>query len=323
VDPVKELRAFCRELGLEFHAAWRPGSWKGQFPGGSYGGCRFYEEHPEWHCRDADGTEVARMSFAWPEVRDFALDLLREFTAYEPDGLCLFFHRGVPLLLYEEPFADSFRKEFGEDPRMLGPHDKRVLAMRAAVVTAFMRDLRSMLDRAAERTGRPRIKLSAFLLPYKGLNAFYGLDVEAWIREKLIDVLIPFPWEHSLNALGRPTAAPRSVSVDVRYYDEIRQGTDVALYPCVVAWATSGVLAFAERAAFYYACGADGITIWDAQSVARRAHEWSFVKHLGHADLVTDLAREVKPAPPPPPSFPLVEVNGTRLDTVHHAWVGY
>jgi len=48
----------------------------------------FYRDHPEYRCVDQDGREIARLSYAFAEVRELVLSIFRELTTeYDIDGI--------------------------------------------------------------------------------------------------------------------------------------------------------------------------------------------------------------------------------------------
>ena len=60
-------------------------------------------------------------------------------------------------------------------------------------MTDFMRRVREEMDTISREQGRARrIEVSACVLGLEEENRFFGLDVAAWAREGLIDVLIPY-----------------------------------------------------------------------------------------------------------------------------------
>ena len=121
------------------------------------------------------------------------LSLFREIAAYGVDGVCMFYNRRMPVLEYETPLVDGFRERYGQDPRALDPRDRRWLAFRAETLTQFMRELRATLDEEATRLGRTtRIAVSAIVTGFEDENLFYGIDAPAWVREGLVDTLIPY-----------------------------------------------------------------------------------------------------------------------------------
>ncbi len=133
----------------------------GDKPGGSLGMSvtRFYAEHPEYRIKPGSlrGADLVH-NFAVPEVREVKLALIRELCEnYNLDGFELDFLR----------FYSYFRT--GETP----------LDERCAIMAAFVREVRGLLDRTA-REGRRRwlcIRVPCYL---EALDVL-GLDLPALV----------------------------------------------------------------------------------------------------------------------------------------------
>lgn len=151
----------------------------------------FYRSHRDWACLTRDGRPMAQMSFAYPQVRSYLIDILTELAHYRPFGLHLQFNRGVPCTHFEKPLLDEFARRYGTDMRQCDKLDERVVAVRALYVTAFMRELRQRLN----RQGFADMKIGVNCMPNKVLNDEFGLDVAAWAREGLVTRLMPCRWE--------------------------------------------------------------------------------------------------------------------------------
>jgi glycosidase len=105
----------------------------------------FSKEHPEFRWRQRDGRAYhSQLSFAFPEVRQYKLALLKELLAYDIDGFFFDWIRtgdvrdnpqtdaeGVAGYGYEEPLVEGFKKEFGDDPAKIPNGDERWVRMRA------------------------------------------------------------------------------------------------------------------------------------------------------------------------------------------------
>ena len=105
---------------------------------------------------------------------------------------------------------EGFLKEHGNDPRELDEKDSNWLQYRSTILTDFMRDLRQKLGQLARRQGRKSpVALSAWVFGDDQENLLYGMDVPTWIREGLIDGVIPytsadglFSWEPAWENIG-------------------------------------------------------------------------------------------------------------------------
>jgi hypothetical protein len=166
-DSLAAAIDYGHSIGLKIHAwatineddhGW---GWQSEFSKG----------HPEFRWVRRDGTPYhSQLSFAFPEVRRYKLDLIRELLAYDIDGLFLDWIRtgdvrdnpqtdaaGVADSGYEQPNIDAFKLEHGVDPQEVANDDERWVRTRAEPQTIFMREVRKLVDEASStslRTGR-------------------------------------------------------------------------------------------------------------------------------------------------------------------------
>ena len=154
LDPFRVALDYAHEIGLEFHAAYRPAGF--YFPplADQWNAGGFYEAHPELRAVNRDGSPAPRISFTFPETRRFVLAILREVAEYGVDGIAIEYIRRPPLASYEPPIVDAFRAETGLDARALPEDDERWLRFRCRVLNEFMRELRAELDAVAAEQGR-------------------------------------------------------------------------------------------------------------------------------------------------------------------------
>ena len=138
--------------------------------------------------------------YAKREVLDAHLALMREYLlGYESDGIELDWMRCVPL------FAPG--------------HDES----NAHVLTHFMRETRKTASEAAAKWGHP-VKI-AVRVPARVREAYgVGMDIATWVREGLVDVVVPSPRDTSTEmdcdvALYRAICPkPIVLAPDVDYY---------------------------------------------------------------------------------------------------------
>ena len=273
IDTVKTVVEYGHSAGLEVHISQRMEAFQCCPPFEDYFTGDFYMQHPEWRCVDIDGREIARMSYAFPEVRELLLGVFRELaTRYDIDGVNPIFNRGAPFLLYETPLVEGFRAETGLDATQLAEDDERYLRYRAGVMTEFMAELRKEMQEISAARGRP-LEISAHVLNNAKTNLFYGLDVPAWVEQGLIDNLISYPW--------------RDEEIDVDYFAQLTSSSSVQYYPEVMP-RTMPPETFRIRALQNYAAGADGLCFWDTNGRHQRLMEWSMIRRLGHRDQLAE-----------------------------------
>lgn len=206
-DSLKEAVSIGHELGLEIHA-WMTIN---EDDHGWGWASKFSREHPEFHWVRRDGRAYhSQLSFAFPEVRKYKLDLVREILAYDVDGVFLDWIRtgdirdnpqnenGVANYGYETPLVKGFRAKYGVDPHDIDNGDYRWVRFRAEPITEFMRSVRREVQKR-----KPKIVLSAMVhhrWAYRGRieeggaidGSLRGIlcDVRTWAREGLVDEMV-------------------------------------------------------------------------------------------------------------------------------------
>ena len=147
----------------------------------------FHLDHPEMRQANRDGTLTHKLSFAFPEVRKHKVDILCEIAAYGLDGIFVDVLRHPPMATYDLPLVEAFKAKTGIDPRGLeGDGGEEWLRFRADAFTQFLRELREALDRQAGR----RLPIYVRTVDQPWFNLVIGCDVEAWLREGLLDGIV-------------------------------------------------------------------------------------------------------------------------------------
>jgi len=271
IDITKVAVKACHDRGMAIHIGMRPAAWKFVLSYEDYFISDFYQAHPEWRCRDRDGTSVTRMSFAVPEVRQHLLGIFREVLEAEPDGLNVLYTKGIPLLLWEDAFCDRFREVYGDNARTVPEDDTRLYDVRAEILTEWMREVRQLLDDFQQERGiTQRLALSAMCLETEAENRQFGLDVARWVREGLIDQIGIVQWPGS--------------RIDLAWYQRIVAGTDVTLHPGMVAWKLTDADAVMRQALAWCDAGANGLLFWDPSAKVTDGLMWPIISRLGHTD---------------------------------------
>jgi hypothetical protein len=262
INPTRELIDAAHACGIRTEIGLRPAAWKYYEPYGEYFESPYYRAHPEWRTIDRDGTPLPRLSFAVPAVRRHLVEVTREAVSFGADGACVMFNRGTPLVLYEKPFADAFRARFGREPGEVADDAPEMLALRAAFVGSFLRELRAMLDDEGKKAGR-RLTLSAIALGNEADNRYYGIDLRAWIRDGLIDSLTAWPADAGRERKG---------TLDLDFFREICAPKNIPFRPALIGWQMErDPRKLAAHVAGWYAKGSSGITVWDANAIT---DEW-------------------------------------------------
>ncbi len=289
----------AHEMGMAVHAGLRPGGWSYYHPYADMMSSAFYDEHPEWRTIDRDGTTVARMSWAVPEVRDRVVDVLMEAVALGADGAHIVFNRGLPVVLYEPAFVQAFETRHGADPRQLAEEDERIVQLRCEMVTRFMHQLRERLDQ--EQVRRPagrRLALSVCVLGTEADNLRYGIDLRTWSEAGLVDEVHVY----------RYNFGPTSPVCDMAFLREACQLHGVHVSP-MFSPNVDGATVLAEAQA-YYGEGADGLGVWDAYTDDVRV--MSMWARLGHPEEIAACAARY---PSEPVHLPLRSMDGESMDS--------
>lgn len=169
---------------------------------------RFWRDHPEWRIGRAglegwpEGVQVSEAAidfqdFAQEPVRQYRIDIVQEVASrFNVDGIELDFMRC--------PYF--FKKS--QVPQM------------TPVMTGYIRQIRQLLNRLGKERGRP-IGLSA-RVPWTIQGALsIGLDAEAWVRQELLDQLVPSPF------FGM------TLDADVSEWIALGRRYGCRIYPCI------------------------------------------------------------------------------------------
>jgi uncharacterized lipoprotein YddW (UPF0748 family) len=221
-DSLRAAVEIGHELGLEIHG-WMS---LNEDDHGLGWPSRFTREHPEcrWVRRSGEPYH-SQLSFAFPEVREYKLGLVREVLEYDVDGIFLDWIRtgdirdnpqadeqGNADFGYEQPNIEAFKKEYGLDPLAVSAGDPRWIETCARPITEFMREFHRIV------AGRTRRTTTAAMVQhpwaYRGIlpeqitpdtpqwvvnmkgnryaGALNGLlcDIKTWAREGLVDSML-------------------------------------------------------------------------------------------------------------------------------------
>ena len=196
LDIMELLIDRAHEKGMEFWGSLRSNHPQDPSYTDTADNSTFKIRHPEWCLQTRRGYPF---NWVYPDVRAERLALIEEaITQYDLDGFEVDF-----------VFCPSLF-ELGEVER------------NAHIVTEFMGIVRRIADDAAGVRGRP-VALGARVLPTPESNAATGLDVDAWIREGLVDFVVPVVY------------GPRQMDVDFpfEWLVDLAKGTDCRVYPAL------------------------------------------------------------------------------------------
>ena len=182
-DPLKVVIEICHKIKVKAFISFRMNAV--YLPPFEYFNGRWFDQHKNAKIVGKDGKFTLNYSYAYQEVRDFRLNIIKEALAFHPDGLNLDFNRNPPFFGYESGLIHEFKKRFGDiDPKTLSESDPRWFDLRASYMTSFVKGCRKALD----ATG-PGKRLSVRIDADKWY--VYACDVPRWIKEGLVDIVIP------------------------------------------------------------------------------------------------------------------------------------
>jgi hypothetical protein len=269
---------------------------------------RLPEKHPEYRCVDIDGVPVTRLSIAFDEVRSEFLKLFTECIEMGADGINNVFVRGLPLVLYEQPVLDTFRKKYGADMRNAPEDDPRAQTIRAEFITRYMREQREAVDKAGK--GRT-ISIAVSVPATKKICDFYGLDITTWIREGLVDLVMPYPF--SMNA--------GIENIDMEFYCAAAKGSHVKLLPYVNTWRDNDPVAFLKNALRLCDRPIDGLSVWDPFQCVPGWRGTDFreaVRALCSTDAMKNCIERLEKYPPV--RHTVRTQHGMKMDKYHFGW---
>ncbi len=164
-------------------------------------------------------------------------------------------------------------------------------------MTDFMRRLRALVDAAGARRGTS-LEISPHVLNDVPTNLFYGLDVEAWVHEGLVDRLVAHPW--------------RDQPVDINAFVELTRATGVTFFQDVMPRFQSAA-DYQRRAQDLFAAEVDGLCFWDTDQREARLSEWCMLRRLSTWASTSQPEPEVR-------RVPLESVAGMRVDRYPPHW---
>ncbi len=255
-NSLQVLRDYTKKRKWEFHVYIRMEAFAAQFPFDQQEHSKFFYAHPEYHCLDRRGQKVIRLSYAYPEVQEYMLRLIKEISEYEPDGVCLCFIRGLPLVLYEPIMVEGFENKYGIDPRDISEYDPRWMEYQGDVITSFVKKVKNVLS--------PTQRLSAIVPGNEFDCKRWGLDIPAWLRERIIDDLYPTGQRFDHRDVHRDNPE----NLDFNYFTDLEGRKKIRLIPMLYPWNkfNDDYAGWRDLLYGFLDRGADGYGVWDAAS---------------------------------------------------------
>lgn len=181
-------------IGVPVWGSLRMSTGYGAHPFGRVFNGKFWFENPAMRLKrtpdEADDNDNF-LSYAYAPVRESRLGVLREMVGFGCEGVNLDFCRYPEVMGYDQPLLERFEATHGESGAAYTFDHPKWISVRQEFFNEFMRGVRKAMNEAGEERGAP-VRISARLPATH--YATFGFDPETWVREGLVDVLIPaFP----------------------------------------------------------------------------------------------------------------------------------
>lgn len=305
---ISDLIDYSHKNGLEIYNSLRMGFIQPcSFPkGGVFIENELSSKSEEYRTVDRDGSIVEARSYIYKEIQDYVIERFVKNVKLGFDGISLIWTRGMPYVLFEEPFIELFQQSYPKlDPRELPLSDKRLAEVRCSVITGFMRRLRNRLDSEFDR----HIKINVHIGNDLDNNLLMATDVEAWAKEGLIDSFFVMPMrifeniddvmqtdnsklidlekyaEKSRNSLNSIISRhPMHIQqVDYNRFLDIAKKYNITAYFDLM-YRSMNCQQIKDRVLDAYSHGVENIAIWDVYDQNYAFSKWNFVSKIGHKD---------------------------------------
>lgn len=269
-DPLEVMIDRAHETGMEFIGSLRLTHSSDPADAGNAHNWQFKIDHPEWVLKGSASDPNRKNNFNWkhPEVRAERFAIAEETcTRYDVDG--------IELDLTFNPYY------FEENEVEENLH----------ILTAFLRELRSIANASAKKRGR-RLDVGARLLPSLQANEDAGFDVVTWIEEGLLDFVVPNVYSHM----------PIDPDFPFTWATELAKSSGCEVYPALGSTLGANREQYATTehyraaAAAYWSRGADALYLpwypWPIGSEQRQ-----ILTEIADPDILSEKAKRYYMAP--------------------------
>ncbi|MFW5923164.1 MAG: hypothetical protein ACOCSQ_02145 [Planctomycetota bacterium] len=263
----------------------------------------FARNNPQFMEKGKLGDTIThRLCYAFDEVQRERIDILLEIQRLGVDALVLDYCRQMPVLLYHDALVEPYLQKKGVDPREIHSTDPEDHAdwfqYRADVLTGFMEKLRMEVAEQEKELGRdcPVIARVPDSAPW--LMIAYGLDVERWCRDDLVDGIMLSPFPRTIEDLG---LYPEYHIETAHKYDKYVIG-GIGSLNLMRSKGNGNQLensgfyhdkpAF-QKAARQYNAGADAMSLYQTETLARLRYLHGFIAALGDREQVARNAEQL------------------------------
>ena len=164
----------------------------------------FFHKHPEytWVSRDGKKHIPGVPCYAYPEVRKYRLDQMKELMGYDVDGVFLSVRSHSPWpgrksgggnegsrgYGFNEPVVKEYERRFGMDPRKANPdslEELRFVQLKADYLTEFLREVKAVTSKHGKKLV---INTTTTYADPVRANWMY-VDADTLARERIVDEL--------------------------------------------------------------------------------------------------------------------------------------
>ena len=238
--PVTAISKLCRRAGMDFFPSVRMNQhYATEVSSPSYS--RLRRDHPELLIGRV-GEEIPKHTIEWgirtgknyafPEVRSHMSGVIIELVErFDVDGVELDFMRHPAFFRIEEAYSNRY------------------------LMTDLVRHVRHRMDEISDEKGRP-LDLIVRVPPTLGDCARIGLDVQEWIKEDLVDIIIS-------GGGFKPFEMP------IGEFVAAAKGTNSQIYGCLESLRpTLDRLTMRAVAARYWGAGVDGLYLFNFHTMS-------------------------------------------------------
>lgn len=228
IDPLQLISDLGRAHNIKIYAAFRMDRFYPP-PFAALNGA-FWKKNQDKRIQTRNGKPLMNLSYAFPEVQNFYLSIITDAMERNVAGLSLDFLRRPPFFGYESILTAAYKEQYHADSpgeaklsnstftnaslSDYPPEQVNWWKFRSHYMTQFLRNVKQR-SQAFERIWGHPIKVSVridhrFYLPQ-------GLDIDTWIKEGLIDILIVSQLSHG------------GYNIDLKPFRDMVAGTDCVL----------------------------------------------------------------------------------------------
>ena len=225
LDQLQLLVDRCHKNGMEFFVCLRMNDRHG-----SARHAKFYLDHPEWRLEKFPGG----LDYKYEGVRQPVLDFIAEvLERHDLDGIELDYQRWCHVFAPDEAVANT------------------------PLLNDFTRKARKIIDAAARKRGRERLRLSVRVPQTLEECHDLGFDVATWIKEGLVDDVCPSDFFFT------------DFNIRTEDFVKLAEGTNCKVYPSIhplVAYNQPENIEpphYIGAARNYYAFGAAGVSAYN------------------------------------------------------------